>query len=86
MGRGKLITETDNKQKGRNELIAEYIEKVTGQPRNRKQVSSHIQVIKQMAKNFDAFSKAPAERSSTEGLLLTFSSLFVPLTAYERWS
>jgi hypothetical protein len=44
MGRKKHLFK--EKQRGRNELIADWIEMSTGQSRNRKQVSSHIQVLK----------------------------------------
>jgi hypothetical protein len=44
MGRKKHLFK--EKQRGRNELIANWIEMATGQSRNRKQVSSHIQVLK----------------------------------------
>jgi len=44
MGRKKLLFK--DKQRGRNELITDWIEMATGLKRDRKQVSSHIQVLK----------------------------------------
>ena len=46
MGRCKKTSENDTKQRGRNELIADFISVETGELRKRKQVSSHIQVLK----------------------------------------
>ncbi|KAF2094091.1 TEA-domain-containing protein [Rhizodiscina lignyota] len=51
MGRRKLTTEPDTKLQGRNELIAAFIQRETGVQRGRKQVSSHIQVLKPMVKH-----------------------------------
>ncbi|QDS70932.1 hypothetical protein FKW77_006761 [Venturia effusa] len=50
VGRRMVASGDSNKARGRNELIADFIQRYTGEPRTRKQVSSHIQVLKPMVK------------------------------------
>ncbi|KAF2401769.1 TEA-domain-containing protein [Trichodelitschia bisporula] len=46
IGKGKVLLPFDDKGLGRNELIADAIKKYCGVDRNRKQISSHLQVLK----------------------------------------
>ncbi|RPA80636.1 TEA-domain-containing protein [Ascobolus immersus RN42] len=54
---GKTKLQLNGKQCGRNELISDYIYRTTGRLRTRKQISSHIQVLKHLLSNDAEFIK-----------------------------
>jgi transcriptional enhancer factor len=64
LGRRKVLVH--GKPCGRNELIADYIERKTGKTRTRKQVSSHIQVLKNIKKGDAEFQQLIAEPQTEE--------------------
>ncbi|ANB11503.1 Tec1p [Sugiyamaella lignohabitans] len=78
VGRRKITVQ--GRPCGRNELIADYIYQKTGKTRTRKQVSSHIQVLKHLLRDDAEFmslvADSPSKDGSSNGMIPIVSPIF----------
>ena len=85
LGRKKILV--GSRKCGRNELVADYILRKTGETRSRKQVSSHLQVLKNVRKNDKAcsWSLRNPPRPQTDFSRSVLEMVREPLDGTDTW-